>query len=243
MEIPPTTLSTPEQESTLTSSEEHHHHHRKNHRGGAKERAKKERKALGPLTPSTPSSVTSSSATGAKKHHHHRAGVKYRAKRERQASHTMTSEGLDSTYDSDENIEDKEGDEEDQDQHSERDTPSLTYDSDNHSEDHEDIHFEDGDPVDLFRPEDVQPSLVPEAEIQSNGEALTYHEKGESGVAEGKVLLKTREEAYEEKTLVSPRAAVLEQTKSQTPSVTSAPPKEQVKQPIKLLSLMRPKVL
>jgi hypothetical protein len=248
-------------------------HHRKNHRGGAKEHARRERKASTPNTPAeTPSSMSAASSVSGARKKSHRAGVKYRARREAQALYKMTSAGMEllepeegeDGYDSDgESIDGEQGheDNEEDERHSEPDAPSLTYDSDEHEEDHEELEA----PEDLFKPGEIGEVVdsklyldggegvftyvgeieaeveigAYEEQVEATAEIGSYEEKVE---AEEEIGNKQEEEVVRARILgPSPPVAVEEkEVPAPKSNITITPPK---KHPIKLLSLMRPKVL
>jgi hypothetical protein len=211
-----------------------------------------------------------SSVSGTKKSH--RAGVKYRARREAQALYKMTSAGMEPLepeegedgYDSEGksiNGEQDHEDEVDYERHSESDAPSLTYDSDEHGEDHEELEA----PEELFKPGEIREAVDSKLDLDGGEDSLTYVEKIEAeieiGTYEEQIETTAEIDSYEKKVEAEeeisknqegevvkqrildpspPVAAEAKKVPAPKPNVTITPPK---KHPIKLLSLMRPKVL
>jgi hypothetical protein len=236
-----------------------HHNHRKNHRGGAKEHARRERKASSPATPAETSSLMSaaSSVSGARKNSH-RAGVKYRARREAQVLYKMTSAGMEllepeegeEGYDSGGESIDRKQEKESNGRHDEPDVPSLTYDSDEHQEEHEEPEAEE----EPSKADKVREADSSKLDLNDGGDTLVFEGKvdpeAEIGTCEEKVKTETEigmkqteiEEVVKGKVLDSSLPVTVGEEKVSTLKLdaTLTPPK---KHPIKLLSLMRPKVL
>jgi hypothetical protein len=248
-------------------------HHRKNHRGGAKEHARRERKASNPNTPAeTTSSMSAASSVSETRKKSHRAGVKYKARREAQTLYKMTSAGMvplepeegEDGYDSEGesiNGEHPHEYEVDYERHSKPDAPSLTYDSDEHEEDHEELEM----PEELFKPGEIQEAVDSKLDFYGGEGTFAYVEKTEAKVeigtyeepvdttaeigsyeetveAEEEIGKKQDKEVVRERILDPSPPVVVEEKEVLAPkeNVTITPPK---KHPIKLLSLMRPKVL
>jgi len=253
MEIASISLSRPEtDESALPSFQlsQSNNHHRKNHRGGAKEHARRERKTSASATSAdTPSSMSPASSVSGARKKNHRAGIKYKARKQAQALYGMTSAGMEpwdpleveDEYDSEgqdlDGKQEYEDDEEEQDErYSEPDAPSLTYDSDAHEGDHEELDS----PDELFKPgEDAIQKVIGSKPILDFGEdPLAYEEVDTEAEIVPKEVRGTVEEM-----IVDPSPPVTaEENKVSTskPNVVLAPP---AKHDIKLLSLMWPKVL
>jgi hypothetical protein len=113
----------------------------------------------------------------------HRAGVKYKARREAQALYKMTSAGMEplepeereDVYDSEgESINGEQGQEDEEyGRHSEPDAPSLTYDSDEHEDDHEELEA----PEELFNPGEIGEAVDSKPDLDGGKGVLTYVER------------------------------------------------------------------
>ncbi|RDW57261.1 hypothetical protein BP5796_12711 [Coleophoma crateriformis] len=211
------------------------HRHRKNHRAGVKERARKEKKALAASTPSTPISASHPGSTGGKKHSH-RAGVKYRAKKE--ALKKMATEGTPATYDADGNIQDdghqiEHSDDEAND--AEHDTPSLTYDSDRHSEDHEDTSSEHEVEPDVFTAAPINATSDSAISVLNGDESYSYEAKANMS---GETVEKSTEKVSATTTTLP-----IEVENSKSPIPQTKPTTPQRRKSIVILSLARPLVL
>lgn len=189
-----------------------------------------------------------------------------------QALYKMTSAGMEPLepeegedgYDSEgESINREQGheDEEEYERHSESDAPSLTYDSDEHEEDHEELEA----PTKVFKPSGIRAAVDSKLNSDGGEDSLTYVEnidtEVEIGTCEERVEATTEivlyeekvereeeigkkleEEVVKERTLDASLPVVVEEKEVPAPKLnfTITLPK---KHPIKLLSLMRPKVL